>query len=92
MAKDKKGRKRQGLFSKAINIFGFVIGLARPIQIFVETGFTSASVQRMIRGLTFGFSDGEFALDAGLKMYTPVGGAIGYRELTKYLMRHFPVR
>ncbi len=92
MAKGKKKRGKQGMFSKIINAIGIVIGFARPIQIVMETGFTGASLQRMIRGLSFGLSDGQFALQTGLKMYTPVVGALGYREFTKFLMRRFPVR
>ncbi len=92
MAKGKKKRGKQGAFSKIINIIGIVIGFARPIQILIETGFTTASLQKMIRGLSFGLSDGQFALQAGLRMYTPVVGALGYREFTKFLMRRFPVR
>ncbi len=92
MAKGKKKRGKQGAFSKIINVIGIVIGFARPSQILIETGFTSVSLQKMIRGLSFGLSDGQFALQAGLKMYTPVVGALGYREFTKFLMRRFPVR
>ncbi len=91
MAKGKRKRGQQGLFSKLINLGGWVIGLARPIQIVVETGFTSASLQRIMRGLTFGLSDGDFALQAGLRMYTPPGAAYGYRQITSYLIRHFKV-
>ncbi len=92
MAKKKKGRKRQGLFSKAVNLGGWAIGLARPIQIFFQDGFTSMALQRIMNGLTFGLSDGSLNVGEGLQMYVPVGASIGYRQLTTYLMRHFPVR
>lgn len=93
MAKKKKGRKRQGWFSKAINIGGVLIGLSGiVIEPLVASGFTTAALKSMLRRLTFGLSEGTFNLDAGLRGYGPVGAAVGYRELTKYLMRHFPVR
>ncbi len=92
MAKGKKKRGKQGAVSKVLNIFGIIIGFARPIQILIETGFSSASLQRILSGLTFGLDQGSFRLSAGLKMYAPVGAALGYRQFTKFLMRSFPVR
>ncbi len=92
MAKKKKKRGRQSAVSKLLNIFGIIIGFARPIQILVDTGFTSSSLQRILSGLTFGLDQGKFRLNAGLKMYAPVGAALGYRQFTKFLLRSFPVR
>ncbi len=92
MARRKKKRGKQGAFSKVINIIGWVIGLARPIEVLINQGFSVAALQNIMKGLTFGLSGGGFNLQEGMRMYVPVGAAIGYRQFTKYLMRHFPVR
>ncbi len=92
MAKEKKKRGKQGWFSKLINAGGVVIGLARPIMVLSRHGFSRGSFEIILNELTFGMIGGNFDLQAGLRMYAPVGAAVGYRELTKYLARHFPVR
>lgn len=88
----KKHSPKQGWFSKGINIGGWLIGLARPLEVLINQGFSVAALQNIMRGLTFGLVDGSFSLDEGLRMYMPVGAAVGYREFTKYLMKRFPVR
>ena len=94
MAKKRNKKNRQGLFSKAINIGGILIGLARPIEVLINQGFSVAALQNILRGLSFGLVDGvsSFSFDEGFRMYAPVLGAVGYREFTKYLMRKFPIR
>ncbi len=92
MPKKKKGRRRQGLFSKALNIGLILLGLSRPISIMMGRP-SAAGVQQVINEATFGLSGaGGFDLEKGLLMYSPAGAAIGLGKLKSYLMRHFPVR
>ncbi len=91
MAKGKKKRSRQSLFSKAINAGLILLGLSRPIMILAKLGFTETAVNAITSEATFGLSQGKFNLNEGLKMYTPAGGAIALGKLKQYLMRHFPV-
>ncbi len=92
MAKNKKKRSRQGLFSKAINIGLIALGFSRVLGILFTGASPGAKMDQIVREGTFGLSQGKFDLDAGLAMYTPVGAAIGLGKLKQYLMRHFPVR
>lgn len=91
MAKKKRSRK-QKIASKLINAGGLAIGLSRFIEIFLQDGFSTRALQRIRKGLTFGLAEGGFNLEAGLRMYGPVGASVGYREFTKYLMKRFPIR
>lgn len=93
MAKKKK-RGRQSLISKGLNVIGILIGLARPIEVVINQGFSVAALQNITRGLTFGLIDGVggFSLDEGLRMYSPVGAAAGYAGLKSYLVKKFPIR
>ncbi len=91
MPKKKKSRRRQGLFSKAINAALIALGFARPIQLFMEKGV--GAVDFIISEATFGLTDASgFNLQKGLRMYAPVGAAVGLGKLKSYLFRHFPVR
>ncbi len=92
MAKGKKKRSRQGLFSKAINIGLIALGFSRVLKHLLSGAGFDLIQTAIIREATFGLSDGKFDMDAGLAMYTPVGAAIGLGKLKQYLMRHFPVR
>ncbi len=94
MAKKKTRGRRQGLFSKAINIGLILLGFSRPIAILLDPqqGKFANKANVIIREATFGLSEGSFKLDAGLKMYTPALGAIALGTLKSFLMRKFPVR
>ncbi len=88
----KKGRRKQGVVSKAINIGLIVLGFSRVLGILFTGASVSAKMEQIQREATFGLSEGKFDLNAGLLMYAPVGGAIGLGKLKQYLLRHFPVR
>ncbi len=98
MAKKKKGRRRQGLFSKAINMLLIGIGTIGVWRPLLERGF--AGIDTIIENGTFGLvrtpggvaTLGSFDLNKGLAMYAPGGAAIGIGKLVQYLRRHFPVR
>ncbi len=92
MARKKKRHGKQKFASKLINAGGILIGLSGLLQVVFEEGFTSRALLRIMNRLTFGLTTGAFDLAAGLKAYVPAGAAVGYRELTKYLMRRFPIR
>ncbi len=95
MAKKKKGRKRQGLFSKAINIGLTALAFARPLELILSAsgrGAFSETAKVIIREASFGLSDGAFNLETGLRMYAPVGAALGLHELKKFASKHFPTR
>ncbi len=79
--------------SKLLNAVGIAIGFARPIQILLNNiGSPGNILPKMLSGLTFGLSQGTFSKDEGLKMYTPVGAAVGYGFFKTFLMRKFPIR
>ncbi len=89
MVKHKK-RSRQGLLSKAINAALILLGLSRPIQLLMEKGMDG--IDFIISESTFGLTDATgFNLQKGLRMYAPVGAAVGLGKLKSYLFRHFPV-
>lgn len=93
MAKDKGKTRRQGWASKLLNAVGIAIGFARPIMIVFNNFANPGNIlPKMLSGLTFGLSEGSFQLDEGLKMYSPVGAAVGYGAFKSYLMRKFPIR
>lgn len=77
--------------SKLLNVAGILIGLSRPIELFLSNAPDFAA-KSLLRELTFGLSEGSFDLNTGLRVYAPVGAAVGFRQITKYLIRHFPVR
>ncbi len=90
--KKNRGRRRQGMFSKLTNILLIALGFARPLQLILTQGATKTTMDTIIKEATFGLSAGKFDLNAGLRMYTPGGAAIGLGKLKQYLMKHFPVR
>ncbi len=92
MVAAKKKRGRQSMISKGLNALGIAIGLAEPIRIAVTHGFSYDTFKVLLRGLTFGLSEGSVDLQAGLQRYTPVGAAVGYGTLKSYLLRKFPIR
>ncbi len=92
MARRKKKRGPQSWVSKALNAVGLVIGFAEPIRIVMTHGFSTDTLKVLMRGLTFGYSEGSLDFPAGLQMYTPVGAAVGYGTLKSYLLRKFPIR
>ncbi len=88
MAKKKKGRKRQGLFSKVANIGIIALGFSRVIELALGGKF-----QTIINEATFDLAaGGKFNLNSGLRLYAPAGAAIGLGMLKKFLMKKFPVR
>ncbi len=92
MAKKKRGRRRQGLFSKVANALLIALSFARPIQLILSQGASAQTINTIVKEATFGLSDGAFDLQAGLRMYTPAGAALALGKLKGYAMRHFPVR
>ncbi len=92
MAKKKGKGRKQGLFSKAINIGLIALGFSRVLtHLFTPQPF-EAKMKVIIKESTFGLSEGKFDLAAGLAMYTPGGAAIALGTLKSYLMKKFPVR
>ncbi len=91
MVKHKK-RGKQSFVSKAVNIGGILIGLSGIIKVVIDHGMNAGPF--LMSKLTFGLSKGldGFNLSEGLEVYAPVGAAIGYRKLTTYLIRRFPMR
>ncbi len=93
MAKKKKGRRKQGIASKLINAGGIAIGFSRILEIvFNNLGNMGDIPKLIIRGATFGLSDGAFNIQEGARFYAPIGGAIAYRKFTTFLMKRFPIR
>ncbi len=92
MAKKKNRRRRQGLLSKAINVGLVALSFARPLEILFSKVPIATKIQQILRGATFGLSEGTFALESGLAMYSPVGAAAALGFVKKYALRHFPVR
>ncbi len=90
--KTKRKRSKQGLLSKVINTGLVAFGFSRVLTLLFAHGFSQASVTAITREATFGLSSGSFDLNAGLRMYTPAGGAAALGYLKSYLMRKFPVR
>ncbi len=92
MPKGKKtGRRKQGLLSKAINLGLIALGTSRILGILFTDASMAAKADQIIRESTFGLSEGKFDLNAGLLMYTPVGGALALGTFLRYLRRKFPV-
>ncbi len=91
MAKKKSRSRRQGWFSKILNIGIILLGLSRPISIIVRKP-NAAGLQDIINESTFGLAQGKFDMKAGLKFYTPGGAAAGLGALKSYLLKKFPVR
>ncbi len=92
MAKKRRRRGKQGLFSKAINIALTLLAFARPIQIAFSAKGPNTKLAQVIDEATFGLANGTFNLQKGLQMYTPVGAALALGTLKKFVMRKFPVR
>ena len=94
MARKKNNKRRkQGWFSKGVNIGLWALAFSRVITIaFTGTGNVGDKLSAIQREATFGLSEGSFDLGAGLQMYSPAGAAVGLNELKKYAARHFPVR
>ncbi len=91
MVKHRK-RRKQSLFSKAINMGLITLGFSRLL---VHLFFPQSAEEKMksiIKEATFGLSEGAFDLDAGFRMYMPVGAAVALGKLKNYLFRKFPVR
>ncbi len=92
MAKNKKKKsRRQGMFSKVLNIAIILLGLSRPITIMVQNP-NARGVDFLINEATFGLSKGALNFKAGMKFYSPAGAAVGLGFLKSYLIKKFPVR
>ncbi len=91
MAKGKKKRSKQGLFSKAMNIALILLGFSRPIELLIRSP-SVGSVNTIIREATFGLSEGKLDLKAGANLYSRGLAAVGLGTLKSYLMKKFPVR
>ncbi|MEE9173337.1 MAG: hypothetical protein V3U41_10615 [candidate division NC10 bacterium] len=93
MAKKKKGRRKQGMVSKLINLGGIAIGLSRILEIIFNNISAPADIPKIIiRGASFGLAEGSFNMQEGLRFYAPLAGAVGYRMFTKFLFKRFPIR
>ncbi len=93
MAKKKKVSRKQKIVSKVINIGGILIGMSRIFEIIFNNLRQPAQIAtQIIKGATFGLSAGGLNIKEGVRFYAPVGGAIGYRVFTSYLLKKFPVR
>ncbi len=95
MPKEKnKKRSRQSLFSKGINVALILLGFSRPLTILGARGFTTGAAEEIVAEATFGLGrpTPAFDLGMGLRMYTPVAGAVALGTLKTYLLRKFPVR
>ncbi len=94
MAKKKGRRRKQGLFSKVINMALIALAFARPLQLFFFNlgGDLAGAAKVIVQEATFGLSEGTFDLNAGLRMYTPAVGAFALGKMKSFAMRHFPVR
>ena len=92
MAKKKKRRSKQGLFSKLTNVGLIALGMSRILEIvFNNLGSPGEIAPRIVDGATFGLST-EFNLQKGFSFYGPPVAAIGAGKVLQYLKRKFPVR
>ncbi len=94
MAKKKRGRRRQGLVSKAANLGLILLGLSRPLKLILGIDAPSFGdpINSIIVEASAGLSTGALDVDAAMRFYGPVGAAVGLGFLKSYLMRKFPVR
>ncbi len=88
----KKHNPKQSLFSKAKNLGLIALGASRILGILFTGASMVEKADQIVREATFGLSAGEFDLNAGLLMYTPVGGALALSTFLNFLLRKFPVR
>lgn len=93
MAKKKKRSRKQKMVTTLINIGGIAIGLSRILEIIFNNLGNMGDIPKLIvRGASFGLSDGAFNLQEGARFYAPLGGAFAYRKFTSFLMKRFPIR
>ncbi len=93
MAKKKKRGRRQGLFSKAVNIGLTLLSISRPLfLLFRPGGFSQSSIKQLIGEATFGLTDGRFDINRGFQFYAPAGGAVAIGTVLKFIRKKFPVR
>jgi len=86
---------KQGLASKAINAIALTIGLEDVIFRFQEQGWTgniNASLKNLSDDYSFGLTKGNFDLQAGLRAYGPLVGAIAFKKGMGYLMKHIRIK
>ncbi len=92
-AKKKKSRGKQSMVSKAINIGGVLLGLSNILyEVFTNLTNPRQIGINIVRGATFGLSEGSFDLAQGATFYGPIAAVVPYRMFTSYLLRKFPVR
>ena len=92
MAKKKGRRRKQGLISKAMNIGLIALGFSRVITLALRGDFLAIQNEATFGLAGAGTATSGFDLDAGLRIYSPAGAAVGLGFLKTYLMRKFPVR
>ncbi len=89
----KKHSSRQGWFSKATNAGVVLLGLSRVLEIvFMNIGTPREIPRQIIRGATFGFSEGSLNLEAGAAFYGAPAAAVTVGGIKSYLLRKYPVR
>ncbi len=79
------------MFSKIANALLIAFAFSRPISVMVANP-SLAAVRLLTEEATFGLSEGNFNLQAGMSIYGPAIGAVALGTLKSYLMRKFPVR
>ncbi len=93
MAKKRKNNHKQGWVSKAINIGGLLLGLSNIIyETFTNLGNPRQIAINLVRGATFGLSEGSFDTAQGATFYGPLAAVVPYRMFTSYLLKKFPMR
>ncbi len=93
MVKHKKKKGKQGWVSKAVNIGGLLLGLSNILfEVFTNLTNPRQIATNLVRGATFGLSEGSLDLAQGATFYGPLGATVPYRMFTSYLLKHFPVR
>jgi len=91
MAKKKKSR-RQGLFSKAVNVGLIALTFSEAIRIWLSGSPIRTKVAETLQAYTGFGLDGSFVPERLIRGYAPAGAAFALGFLKKFAMRRFPVR
>ncbi len=93
MANKKKGRNRkQGMFSKAVNIGLTLLSVSTAIRIWIGAGNVESKTAATLRAYTGFGMDGSFVPTRLIEGWAPAGAAFGIGALLKFIRRKFPVR
>ncbi len=97
MARKKRGRRKQGLFSKLANVALILLAFSTPIRIAFGSGSMETKIGIITRQSTFGLvrtlgGASQFDLGEGLQFYGPMGAAFALGAVKTFIMRKFPVR